>query len=328
MFFRKVFFNKENLETPQNILNMEIPMFYNLKQGLKKSFFDFSISDICDTPPARCSDTASFSILSQIRPSDIKSYLLAIKSFTYHLKPSAIYLVGDKFTQDDWSSLETHIDNLIAIPIEEVDTGSCPHGGTWERLLSILKLTKEEYLIQIDSDTLTMSYPTEVATCVENNRSFTIGTSLGRDFISCREASEWALQFNDDTHVQTISEKSLVNLDLSGQLSYVRGCSGFAGFSSGDISVNDAELFSNSMEKLIGRAKWEEWGSEQITSNFLISNSKNKMVLPWPKYSNFKPGDKADNSTFIHFIGSTRYASGTYRRNSKNRIKILMASKQ
>jgi len=301
-------------------------MFYELKKNLRKTFFDINVSDIFNTPPIICSDIASFSILSQIRPSDIKSYLLAIKSFSYYLKPSSIYVVGDRFTESDWKTLDQHIDNLIRIPIETVNTMACPHGGTWERIFSILELTHKHYIIQIDSDTLTMLYPTEIAECINLNVNFTLGTSLGQNFSTCVEASNFASQFNEDTHVQTVSEKALASLDNSDNLLYVRGCSGLSGFAHNDVTTNDAEYFSTSMEKIIGSSKWKEWGSEQITSNFLISNSKNKMVLPWPKYCNFNPDNISKNSTFIHFIGNTRYALGTYRKYSKKIIKILLTS--
>jgi len=53
-------------------------------------------------------------------------------------------------------------------------------------------------------------------------------------------------------------------------------------------------------------------GSEQVTSNFLIANSGDPVLLPYAKYRNYW-GDKVpDGTSFLHFVGTHRYSRMKY----------------
>jgi hypothetical protein len=107
---------------------------------------------------------------------------------------------------------------------------------------------------------------------------------------------------------------------------YVRGCGGFAGFAMGDNFRSRIQEFSTSMGAMLGEAKWREWGSQQVASNYIIANRPGSLVLPFPKYASFAPELDVHESSFIHFIGSHRFEGNVYVRVGKEVIKQLNAS--
>ena len=58
--------------------------------------------------------------------------------------------------------------------------------------------------------------------------------------------------------------------------------------------------------------RWEEWGTEQIASNYVVANSSDATVLPSPKYTFHAPNRDLSQSTFVHFVGEWRFRGGTY----------------
>jgi hypothetical protein len=157
-----------------------------------------------------------------------------------------------------------------------------------------------------------------VKDCVRSNKSFTLGTTQGLKLITLKEASVIARDCKG-THVQDQAERSFGNfLDADTKL-YVRGSAGFAGFAKNMHDRKDAEAFSAKVTEQIGK-KWTEWGSEQVTSNYLISNSNGATVLPHPKYALFEFVGDPKESAFLHFIGTHRYDGGVYTRESLSAI--------
>jgi len=76
------------------------------------------------------------------------------------------------------------------------------------------------------------------------------------------------------------------------------------------------EDLSLRIEQRIGREKWHQWGSEQAISNCLISCTERPITLPWPKYRNYMfpaTNDPFTAASFIHFIGTHRFADSVYR---------------
>ena len=69
--------------------------------------------------------------------------------------------------------------------------------------------------------------------------------------------------------------------------------------------------------------RWSEWGSEQVTSNYIVANSPSAIVLPYPAYGAFRTDSGVEGVEFLHFIGKARYAAGVYGRLSQSIIKSL-----
>jgi len=187
------------------------------------------------TRPARvCQDGVV--IFSMIGTRVLLPYLVAAKSFQARLGRGRFAILDDGTpTEADKAVLAHHLGDPPITPIAAVDTGPCPRGGTWERLLTILDLRRGDYVIQLDSDIVALGPVPEVAAAIDARRSFTLrGEASAEVLIAGRP-----------------------------ELSYVRGCSGFAGFAPRNEGRGLAEAFSQEATRLLGLDHWAEWGSEQ-----------------------------------------------------------------
>ena len=81
--------------------------------------------------------------------------------------------------------------------------------------------------------------------------------------------------------------------------------------------------FSAQMQALVGE-RWKTWGTEQVTSNYLVANAHGVKILPYAKYTtpNFSTGETA----FLHFIGYTRFVNTQYERASQKVIQTLRST--
>src|SRR3546814_16530957 len=110
-------------------------------------------------------------------------YLVAAKSLHHHLKRGRMVIMDDgTLTDRDRSLLRQHLDNPQIISIRDIDTGPCARGGTWERLLTILDLCADAYVIQLDSDTVTIGPVPHIQKETAVNSSFPLlGAESDRD---------------------------------------------------------------------------------------------------------------------------------------------------
>ena len=171
---------------------------------------------------------------------------------------------------------------------------------------------KDRYVIQLDSDTVTVDEIREVEEHVRSNTSFMIGTWRNQELEPIQKACE-RVRNVQGTHVQMMAEKNFDRLPGYETLKYARGQSSFAGFAKGSCSMQTLEQFSEQMETLVGHSKWREWGSESVSSNFLVANSPAGSILPFPKYATYKPPKAGyQQSSLIHFEGTNRFKDGYY----------------
>ena len=208
-------------------------------------------------------------------------------------------------------------------------------GGCWERLLAVLDLTADNYVVQLDSDTVTIGGVPEVVEAIAANRSFTLlGDALAEergvlslsDFMAAYHPGGSGVELAGSTHVQSSIEGHLDRYPETARHRYVRGCAGFAGFARGGRpSRASAEVFSRRAEGIVGRHKWRRWGSEQVASNFLIANSEDPVLLPYSRYSNHWNEAPGLDSRFVHFVGTHRYSNSEYRRHTERAITVLCA---
>jgi hypothetical protein len=286
-------------------------MLYRIRRQLARTRFERQCRAVRASPPLRIVP-APLTILSMVSHADVVMYLIAIKSLYRRLGRGGILIIDDgSLTDADRALLTTHLSAPTIVALSTLATGPCPKGGTWERLVLILDRTAEEYVIQLDSDTLAVEGLDEVAECVEANRPFTLGTRMGQEFVSLREAGERIAGLAGD-HVQMLAERAFGRFADADRRRYVRGSSGFAGFARGGFRRADLEAFSAEMTGLIGGDKWAEWGSEQVSSNYVVANSPHARVLPYPKYACFDLRMDPARSAFLHFIGTNRFDRGVY----------------
>jgi len=290
---------------------------------IQKRWFNNRCKEVLKTPPIQpCKNGVV--ILSMLRHVDMLMYLISIKSFYRYLAGGEIVILDDgTLTTSDMKILRHHVRPLQIVSIDKVKTNKCPKGGCWERLLLISDYVKDYYVIQLDADTVTSDDIPEVSNYISDNTSFALGTNEGQKIESmkdtCARVKHWP-----NNHVQVIAEKLFDKINDYDHKKYVRGSASFAGFGCNSFSRRDVEIFSRVMEKTIG-STWFNWGTEQLTSNYIISNSFPSCVLPYPKYADYyTPHDVPyDESCFLHFSGANRFKKGLYFRKAKRAIRRI-----
>ena len=301
-------------------------MMARVQNRLRRYRFDRISRKVLETPPISIRN-APLHVVSMVRSTDLCMYLGAIKSLYRALGEGAVTAINDgSLTPPMTETLRTHIQGLTLVDIWDIDTGRCPRGGTWERLVLIMKYSQDAYVIQMDSDTLSRGPMEYVIRSYRENRSFGLGTSAGKEVAPARKISEWASAI-PSTDVSILAERRLADLPGGEHLKYIRGSSGFAGFARGAFTLSALEDFSGHMRKMIG-AKWDEWGSEQVASNFTVANSPGATVLPFPAYSCYYPHLPVDygKNEFIHFIGTHRYHHGLYAAETTALLRALQSA--
>jgi hypothetical protein len=285
-------------------------MFYKIKKSLNASRFNRQTSAILDTPPMPVV-AGPLAVVTMVSNSDVPMYLLSMKSFYRHLGRGRLVAVIDRDMPDAARGLlRKHFPGIEFQVLEDIDVGPCQRGGTWERLVYLLGLTQEEYVIQLDCDTLFFGPDIdEVLGCVADNRAFTLSGGE-REIVGLHEAARRARTINHP-YVGLAAESLFDSYPGADQLHYVRGSSGFAGFAKGGFSRAQIESFHIEMEKLLP-TRWTEWGTEQCASNFAVANSPGARVLPHPKYGNFDHHHDPAQSSFLHFIGAHRFDDGLF----------------
>jgi hypothetical protein len=282
---------------------------------MRRARFAGACSGVLRTAPVALDGAADVVLLSQVQHKDVLMFLLAVKSIARKIKPRAVYVLDDaSLSAGDHARLRDHIPGVTLFKLAEYRSAACPSGGTWERLLAISSLVRDRYVIQLDSDTLTVGSIDEVRDCIGRQAAFALGTWDNQKMETMRERCATAKKrmTQGDGHVQVVAEANFDKLVRFESLGYVRACSGFAGFSRGSFTREFVESISSQMEAAIGD-RWHKWGSEQVMSNIVIANIPGAIVLPHPKYSDchkMKPGV----TELIHFIGSCRFDDGNYAR--------------
>ena len=296
-------------------------MLYELRNRVARALYDRRCGEILDTPPLSIK-SASLIFCSMVSQRDFMMYLVAIKSVYSRIGEGRICIINDgSLRADAIAMLEQHLGAPRIVDISSIATGSCPRGGTWERLLHILDLAEESYVIQVDSDILARASIKEVAECYQENRSFTLGSWAGQSLQTLAEAAAYAGTL-DNTHVQIAAERVFTQLNDATKRFYVRGSSGFAGFARGGSSRRVASDFSAEMETMLGD-RWSAWGTEQVTSCYVVANTPGSTVLPWPKYTNFSSRIDLEAAALVHFVGDQRFYRGRYARESQRIIAEL-----
>lgn len=285
----------------------------------REGLFLRGVRIVLDTPPIVPRDDGLV-LFSMIGTRVVLPYLVAVKSLHARLGRGRVQILDDgTLTAADKAVLAEHLGGPEILCIDDVDTGDCPRGGTWERLLTLLDLRRDHYVIQLDSDTVTLGPVPEVLAAIEAGRSFTLRGDADSELLHPAEIAARTPpgrhRDNPGTHVQGAIESVMGELAIAGRagpLRYVRGCSGFAGFAPGGEGRVLAQQFSREAARLVGARRWTDWGSEQVTSNFVIANEPDPLLLPYERYLNFWNAPLPADARFAHFIGTYRYHRGAY----------------
>lgn len=274
-----------------------------------------AVQGILDTPPIVAQDDGVI-LFSMIGTAVLLPYLVAVKSLHCHLPRGRIVLLDDgTLTSTDRALLAHHCDRPEIVGTADVATAPCPQGNCWERLLSILDRRGRDYVIQLDSDTVTTGPVPEVEAAIAANRSFTLAGGLDEAQHGFQSAAAISRIFHADgpttDHVQAHAEAAMKTLPDAESRRYIRGCAGFAGFARSDDGRATVARFSAEMDERLGET-WRQWGSEQVASNWVIANDPDPLQLPYDRYINHWDEPMPDDPAFIHFIGTYRYHWGNY----------------
>ncbi len=286
-------------------------MFQETAKLINRHHFNWIAREVLNTPPLEPRSGEAV-IVSMLCHADVLMYLLAIKTFYRRLGAGNVVIIDDgTLSESDRRLLAHHVKPTEIVRASSLHSPACPTYISWKKLFCIANFLRDGFVIQLDSDTLTVGTDIEeVAKCVETGTSFILGTWKDQTVASMREAVDAARESTSD-HVQMVAEQNFDRLPNYESLNYVRGCSGFDGFSKGLFTLKDIEDFSISMFGIIGK-KWGEWGSEQTMSNVLVANAPRGIALPYPMYYNY--WGQEESAKFIHFVGTYRYHNGVYSR--------------
>jgi len=273
--------------------------------------FLWTVKTILDTPIVSVG-SMPFRLVSMVQHRDVLPYLLALKSFTRYLNPHKILVVCDPtITAGDRDMLRQQVPHIDLRDASEFVHHDIPRGGCWERLFAITEYARQDYVVQLDADTVTIARPIEVEQAINQMRGFVLGEAVNQTILPVETVSaNAALRAQPGAHIQHQSEAALSSMGFGSGTRYVRGCAGFTGFQTDTAMQDKVVEFSRRMRERF-QERWSAWGTEQVASNFTVANQPGTEVLPFPKYGT--PNVTGLGDTFIHFIGSRRFVNGKYR---------------
>lgn len=289
-----------------------------------------AVRSILDTPPITPLDDGVI-LFSMIGTAVLLPYLVAVKSLHAQLRRGRIMLLDDgTLTAADKALIDAHCGKPKILTFADIQTAPCPQGNCWERLLAILDLRRDHYVIQLDSDTVTLGPVSEIAAAIEANRSFTLGggvEDVQHGFMTVLHMIDTI--YPDGPiypHIQSVIEASLRDVPGAADLKYIRGCAGFAGFAKSADGRAMAERFAVEAGRVVG-PRFSEWGSEQAASNFVVANDPDPLQLPYKRYTNHWEEPLPPDPVFIHYIGTYRYVRGSYVASTRRAIAMLQAAR-
>ncbi len=291
-----------------------------LKTTLNKTLYARTTRGILTTAPLAAGELP-FMALSMVHKRDVLSYLVAIKSFAMHANPRRVVIVCDPSIGDaERRVFKHHIPHVELRRAEDFRHDAIPQGGCWERLSAISEYTRENYVVQLDADTVTVRAIPQVVAAVQGEHGFVLAEEPDQRIVTLEDTAERARPWLSPTvHIQGLSEALMVEAGLKHPL-YVRGCAGFTGFPK--TETMQAELFDFSIKmREKTNSRWSDWGTEQVASNYLVANAPGTTTLPFPMYGT--PNKADDGTAFLHFIGSMRFINRMYEKVSGDIVGTL-----
>lgn len=292
---------------------------------IKEARFTLQARGVLDTPPLSTSGDDGLIIFSMIGTRVIVPYLVAAKSLYSQLGRGRFVILDDgSLTPADRDVLAHHLDNPPVLSIADIDSAPAPRGGCWERLFALLDLRRDAYVIQLDSDTVTLGPVPEIEAAIAAGRDFTLRGEAGSEWQPIGSFGS-SVPVAADAHVQRAIEAVMdkAGAAMPAFSHYVRGCAGFAGFAPGGLGRDTCEQFCAVAASLIGADRWAQWGSEQVMSNLLVANEGEPVLLPYDRYLNYWAEPFGQDAAFVHFVGTYRFHAGTYARAARRAIAAM-----
>lgn len=299
-------------------------MFWKARWKLGYWRFNRAVRRIQDTPPMPVRP-GHCTIVSMVAPRDVLMYLVSMKAFYRRIGGGKLVAIVQRdVTPASRKLIAEHFPGIDIQPLEAIDTGVCQRGGTWERLVYILRRAEQgEYVVQIDCDVMpTGADISELAGFIRARTAFAMADNA--QIVPVREAAAFSRGLSYD-YVGNRVEGLLDRLPGAEHLRYLRGSSGLAGFAPGGFPLRRLEEFHQAMEDMLGSEDWRKWGTEQCGSNFAVANTSGASALPFPQYASFNPQCDRERAKMYHFIGTFRFDEGVFAKLAKREIEALNA---
>lgn len=292
---------------------------------LGRLHFDLSTRSIRATPPLE-KRPGKVKFVSLVCHKDLNRYLIAIKSVYSMIGEGEIVVLDDgTLTQSDIEILNHHLCSPDYYHAEDIDVGPCPSYICWKRIMLILELCQDNYVIQVDSDIVAGNSLDEVTNAVAADEAFILVNRKNPGVVKLRDMAAWVNEAGwQHKTVQVETEKCLGLHPEAGSKQYIRGSAAFVGWPKGCSNKAELEQFSTFVEANIGPL-WRQWGSEQTSTNFLMGNVPKLRLLEYPRYVNNAPSLSVDQAALVHYYGTFRYREGRYRSAARKAISVLAA---
>jgi hypothetical protein len=171
-----------------------------LIKRINKLKFDRTVVGVVNTPQCKLTSNTDYDIVivSQVYSAAVLMTLLALKSFILKMNHKVrLDLIDDgSLKEADKQMLKQHFSAVNIIPISTIDLHGCPQGGCWERLCYILDISKNNYVIQVDTDTITVNDIPEIVECLKRNTAFLISGPKWQTPIDSHEMARIAKNWN------------------------------------------------------------------------------------------------------------------------------------
>ena len=302
-------------------------MFYRLTQSLNSARLKRAFAGILRTSPIE-SRAGEPRIVSMVCSRDVLPYLVALKGFHRQLGGGEVVALNDgSLTDADKDVLRTHVTGIRFREMEEGRPKGLPRGGCWERLCIMALESRDAYAIQLDADIVCRGPVDEVRDLVRAGRPFALSDGVEPGWRPIGEMARYVATYaRPDGHIQDVAELALGQAGLPEERHYLRGTAAFAGFPPGRDVMPLIHEFHEAMSKAVG-SRWDDWGSEQVASNYVVGNSGEALPLVGPRYVNNKPETDLSAASLIHFFGTHRYYEGHYPRTGREVISQMLESR-
>lgn len=179
---------------------------------------------------------------------DVLAYLVAVKSIAKYANPYRIVLLSDPWlTAEDKCKLKQHIPHIELRCAKEFVHKGIPTGGCWERLHAISEYNFDDYVVQLNADTVTLHAPAEVLSALHENSGFVLGEEVDQRLMTLNETADRSrMLYRDVQNIQFVVESSIDSVELDGKY-YVRRCADFTGFQKSSDMRDKMLAFSKEM---------------------------------------------------------------------------------
>ncbi|MBX9715434.1 MAG: hypothetical protein K2X42_02435 [Burkholderiaceae bacterium] len=296
-----------------------------LTERFNKLLFNQAAKGVLATPPLARGKN-DFAAVSMVQHRDVVPYLVAIKSFALFTQPARVVLVADPtLDHSDRAVLRQHLPYIEIVDAVGFRRPALPVGGCWERLSAISVFNAETSVVQVDADTVTQAPLDEVVEAALSGTSFVLRSEAGVEITSLDHAAEYGRKLCATSgHIQPLVESRMNELPAAADWRYARGCAGFTGFGRGALNPQRLDDLSSALRTLHGQ-RWNEWGTEQVTSNLLAASAPGAFMLPHPRYCN--ADSQSLDTRLAHYIGYARFTSRRYEQQARQTISRLMDAK-